>query len=1766
MKRKLILAFLSIFFFASNVFAQNDFKSEDELKEKAAELFEEEKFIEAEPLYAQLLSLYPKDATYNYKYGACLIAADEDKSKPLSFLEFAVSKSGVDPVAYYYLGKANHLNYNFGKAVKYYSRFKTKASNDQKEKFQLDRQIEMCKNGNQLLSKLNEVQVINREVVSEENFFRLYELEGIDGKLIAKPEEFKSKYDLKVNEKSVIYLPTDAKEVYYSSYGKKAESGRDIYKSIKLGSGGWSEGVSIGETINTPFDENYPFIHPDGKTLYFSSKGHNSMGGYDLFKSEFDVTSGQWGTPENLDFAFCSTDDDLLFVTDEYKITAYFASNRTNAKGEFTVYKVLVDRKPIELSVIQGKFIAENNPELQKATITVIDKATNKTIGVYETNNKGEYKLEIEKNGGTYQFNIETTDDAPIHTGVVEVPKQDEFEVLGQELRLVGEGNEQQLVIKNIFDGTTAQNINTSGPQVSANVLRAKANLDVNFSTDELAALEGSREKITSQESDEDASSGNTVAEKTPFNLKELSPEAIVLKNSYAEKQGSQKELITEKEEKVNAAYAEAIRLENEAADAFAALSISKKSTGSSEDVEKQEQEAKETALKAAFAEETAEQLEEDLNFDKKILKDLNQEEAAFNTLLQNNELTEAELKLETVSGAQARSIDAEAKIADLVKSTNEELRVAESALSSSKVKLNSLENEKEEIAKNINSIKNSASKAKGDKKETLEVQLEGLEMDLKDIEYQAQKTQEEITAQENEKKALAIKSKQLTEIDDILGSNSTANKVADSDKEALVNQIKTYRNNNQLAYINVAESSPTSLPSSNSDVVIINQLEEKFNTQLIESEGIQDIDLRNARKIQVYDNWINELEAEMIKDEAEIARVETEIEREELKSDIAAMQLVIDQKTILRDQAEEKATIGKPVFNELDSDLAEATATDEDEEEDVIPDNYNDEYEDLNTEVPQDVSEVDDLSLIPDDFTNFKFDQSIKFGNQRPSQVMGLAKKAMFEAREQSLKAEEARQQAYTLPTSEERAAAFERANEFEKESEKKQLEAADQFAIYNKREYQINQRRLLNANQFEDEFESDALDLANLLAEEGQVYFNDAAQIRREIDPEDRLSQKEVSLQKAYDYEILALKKQRQALEKLSLVGDQILKQEKLQSDQNSPAFVQTITDAEVLNVKNPTLAQKRADSLYATVESLEAEAKQKLEASENLPVGEERNTALVEYETAIAQVEQNKTKAAIYYERKKQLEDGSTGGRIRFAEPADGLTAPAYKSFKNEIALDTIVIEESRKNQILTSAAFVEYQKNKQTRDRIANEASSEYALALSLSEEKQQLQKQAIVYKNQAELETDKTEKQRLIKAAQVIDQKAARKQVEIDSLNTSIKVKNYLISTSNQDMKGAISNLSELEKKEIVQLAQERQYLASNQTAPNTSAASSESIEITSVETSQASDEELLIDVEIVDANSGETTKQPVVELDETPAITSTPTETATSPQITSTKEAESTERNTSPSTTSLASIDNVPRQLKEAIFITLKPNEAAYNSAKPIPVSSNLPEGLVYKVQVGAFRNPIPQDLFKGFAPLYAEKIPSGITRYTAGLFTGEASATQARNQIRGLGYPDAFVVAFLNGKRISIAQARGGDAGSLPQAQEGENFNNTGNLPSSSTNSPSSNQVLSNKFKSSDVAPVLNTKSIEKVYYTVQIGVFSKPLKKGVFDFEDLNVVELPNGLIRYNAGIYDSAIKAAEVKNSIQVSIPDAFVTAYKNGTRLSLDEASKLKNEGR
>ena len=238
-----------------------------------------------------------------------------------------------------------------------------------------------------------------------------------------------------------------------------------------------------------------------------------------------------------------------------------------------------------------------------------------------------------------------------------------------------------------------------------------------------------------------------------------------------------------------------------------------------------------------------------------------------------------------------------------------------------------------------------------------------------------------------------------------------------------------------------------------------------------------------------------------------------------------------------------------------------------------------------------------------------------------------------------------------------------------------------------------------------------------------------------------------------------------------------------------------------------------------------------------------------------------------------------------------------------------------------------------------------------------------------------------------------------------------------------------------------------------------------------------------------------------------------------------------------------------PSKVKSDIIEFTAEKVSVYNNDNPIPINPKLPDGLIYKVQVGAFRNPIPQDLFRGFAPISAEKVRDDITRYRVGYFTSYNEANSAKNQIRGSGYIDAFVVALNNGNRITLSEAR---------AMESSINTITASDPIIQPNA--NNEDVSFILTDQNIASATAANTIKGVFFSVQVGAFSKPLTND----NELNVSPLvlnrDNGLFKYSTGILNSIEDAGRKKASlIDQGISDAFIIAFNDGRTISLEQAT-------
>jgi len=176
----------------------------------------------------------------------------------------------------------------------------------------------------------------------------------------------------------------DGKTMFFSAIRADSYGKSDIYVIKLLPNGQWSQPKNLGEAINTKEDEIYPMISPDGKTLYFSSQGHNSMGDYDIFVSYLNEITNEWTSPQNLGYPINSPGPDYSISFSQTKSYAYVSSIRKEGLGGLDIYKIKFNDVDAPTTLIKGNIFAKQNNDssLWKANqgmldITIFDKDKN---------------------------------------------------------------------------------------------------------------------------------------------------------------------------------------------------------------------------------------------------------------------------------------------------------------------------------------------------------------------------------------------------------------------------------------------------------------------------------------------------------------------------------------------------------------------------------------------------------------------------------------------------------------------------------------------------------------------------------------------------------------------------------------------------------------------------------------------------------------------------------------------------------------------------------------------------------------------------------------------------------------------------------------------------------------------------------------------------------------------------------------------------------------------------------------------------------------------------------------------------------------------------------------------------------------------------------------------------------------------------------------------------------------------------------------------
>lgn len=301
---------------------------------------------------------------------------------------------------------------------------------------------------------------------------------NLSGTTWSKPVKLNKNINSKKHESSVS-LSYDGKKLYFISDKDGGLGDRDIYISTLDAKGDWGVAENPGSILNTKYAEEGVFIHPDGKTIYFSSKGHKTMGGYDIFKSTFE--NGQWTEPKNLGYPINGPDDDVFFVINGSGHHGYFASAKQGGFGLIDIYKITFlgpEKSPLlmnednllasvtapvtefkaekivsegpKMTILKGVISDEQTKQPLEAQIELVDNTKNEVIATFKSNSTtGRYLVSL-PSGKNYGIAVKR-DGYLFHSENFDIPATASFQEVEKNVELKKIDIGKSIVLKNIF-------------------------------------------------------------------------------------------------------------------------------------------------------------------------------------------------------------------------------------------------------------------------------------------------------------------------------------------------------------------------------------------------------------------------------------------------------------------------------------------------------------------------------------------------------------------------------------------------------------------------------------------------------------------------------------------------------------------------------------------------------------------------------------------------------------------------------------------------------------------------------------------------------------------------------------------------------------------------------------------------------------------------------------------------------------------------------------------------------------------------------------------------------------------------------------------------------------------------------------------------------------------------------------------------------------------------------------------------------------------
>ena len=477
--------------------------------------FEQDNYRAALPYYEKVLAKDPNNAKALFNAGISYMSFDKEKASDYIYKAQKI-KPKVDKSVEYWLGRVDHLNYNFDEAVAHFQAYNATLKKNDQRKEELAQLIQHSKNAkvqfnspkdifvknlgptintqysehSPVISSDDKVLIFtsrgeavtgasgkvsdskNKSIAADGEYYEdIFETTRIDDENWQKPRSLSGVLNGKGHDASTQLFDNDTKLLMYRNdnngdifvsdksggdwgvpkpldgninskayegdafitpdgltlvfaTGKYAEDGTlDLFQSTRVVGGDFGPAKSLGANINTKYDDDSPFMSKDGKTLYFSSRGHNTMGGYDIFKSEYDEAGRKWGPAQNMGYPINTPDDDSYYRLSPDGSYAYLSSYRIGGYGEKDIYTInyiknaniigKVFSKRDSTTVIPGIELVFSGAQADKTALSFRD--VTKPDGAYQVAvlSGRTYQVAVSKDGK----NIETQEFAvPVST------------------------------------------------------------------------------------------------------------------------------------------------------------------------------------------------------------------------------------------------------------------------------------------------------------------------------------------------------------------------------------------------------------------------------------------------------------------------------------------------------------------------------------------------------------------------------------------------------------------------------------------------------------------------------------------------------------------------------------------------------------------------------------------------------------------------------------------------------------------------------------------------------------------------------------------------------------------------------------------------------------------------------------------------------------------------------------------------------------------------------------------------------------------------------------------------------------------------------------------------------------------------------------------------------------------------------------------------------------------------------------------------------